>query len=85
VIHLAVHRDEAQGDQAGALGQRGGEDFAGLRINRFFLFPCIAALVAGFDDFEFVILDVFPPRQPEALLIELLEQRDITLPRRPGS
>ena len=54
----------------------------GLRINRAFLFPRLAALVAGFDDFEFVILDVFTPRQAEALLIELLQQRNVTFPRR---
>ena len=80
VIHLAVHREDAQRDRRMA-----GSGAATMR-------PASASTpaspsqvsplqVAARDDLQLVVLQVLAPRQRQPLLIELLDQRDVAFAR----
>jgi hypothetical protein len=79
MIHLAVHRDNAQRrrDVAGLI-RRGDELAAGIHAG--LVLPQLSLVVAAARDLELVVLGVFAPRQRKPLLVELFECADVAAP-----
>ena len=74
VVHLAIHREDAQW----AGGCLSGRHQAPMRIHAGLAIPRLTFEVAARHDVELVVLEVFPPCEGKALLIELLNEAHIT-------